>query len=555
MRIVTLEDCTGCLTCDVACKQEHSLPVGLRWTQVSPDGPREIDGKLQLRYIVKDCVHYNQPPCQVACPAGVDAYGYITLISQGKFREALEVLRQTMPFAGVCGRVCTRPCEIACERVNVDEPVAIRWLKRFMADYELSAGSEKTTAVKKTKKDKVAIIGSGPAGLACAYDLIRNGYPVTVFEANPKSGGLLRYAVPEYRLPDNILDNEISYIEELGVEIKTGTRIANLEDIFKQGYKAVFLGVGVQKNLELGIEGEDANGVIYALELLKQVKSGVKPDLGARVIIIGGGNSAMDAARVSLRLGTKEVHLICLESKDLTSKDGMLAEATEIEEAEEEGLIIHPCLGPKKILSKEGKFTGIEAVACTSVREEDGTFAPKYAEYPAQVIEGDTLVVAIGQKAEVTVFEEVEKSLNGTIRVSDFSLETNIHGVFAGGDGVSGPLDAISAIAMGKEAAISIDRYFRGLDLSEGRPPTARSARQILTERVPKRINQIMPLLEPQERVKSFAEIQLGFDKKMAIEEAKKCFTCGVCMVKLDSGMKPACAASCSARCIHFDTV
>jgi heterodisulfide reductase subunit A len=500
-------------------------------------------------------MHYNQPPCQVACPAGVDAYGYISLISRGKFREALAVLRQTMPFAGVCGRVCTRPCEIACERARVDEAVPIRWLKRFVADYELQVGRKKAIPVKKTKKDKVAIIGSGPAGLACAYDLVRNGYPVTVFEASPKSGGLLRYAVPEYRLPDNILDNEISHIEEMGVEIKTGTPITNLEDIFNQGYKAVFLAIGIQKNQKLGVEGEDANGVIYALDFIEQVKSGMKPDLGARAIVIGGGNSAIDAARVALRLGADEVHLVCLESKDITSKDGMLAEASDIEDAEEEGLIIHPCLGTKRILSKGRKFTGIETVPCTSVREEDGTFAPKYAESPSQVMEGDTLIVAIGQKPEVTGFEEIERSSGGTISANEFSLETNIRGVFAGGDAVSGPLDVISAVAAGKDAAISIDRYLCGLDLLEGRPATARKVRQILAPRPAERMKPVMPLLKPQERAKSFAEVEVGFDEKTAIEEAKNCYTCGVCRVKLDSGMKTACAATCSAHCIHFDTV
>jgi heterodisulfide reductase subunit A len=555
VRIVVKEDCTGCQTCDVACKQEHGLPVGLRWTQVLPDGPREIDGRLRLRYSVKDCKHYNRPPCQEACPAGVDAYGYISLISQGKFSEALEVLRRTMPFAGVCGRVCTHPCELVCERGKVDAPVAIRWLKRFMADYELKVGRKRASPIEKTKEDKVAIIGSGPAGLACAYDVARKGYPVTVFEAAPKSGGLLRYALPEYRLPDKILDNEISYIEELGVEIKTGTPITNLKDIFNKGYKAVFLAVGVQESLKIGVEGEDTKGVINALDLLKQVKSGMRPGLGARVIVIGGGNSAMDAARVSLRLGAKEVHLVCLESRDLTSKDGMLADASDIEEAEEEGLIIHPCLGPRKILSKDGKFTGVETVVCTSVREEDGTFAPKYAEYPAQTIEGDTLIVAIGQKAEVTAFGEVEKTLQGTIKANEFSLETNISGVFAGGDAVSGPVDVITAIAAGKEAAISIDRYLRRLDLSEGRPPTAKRVRQVSTGRVIERTRHTMPLLKPQERVNSFAEVALGFDKKTAIEEAKYCFTCGVCMGRLDSGVKPACAVACSARCIHFDKV
>jgi heterodisulfide reductase subunit A len=551
-RILIPEDCTGCFTCEVSCKLEHNLPVGPRWTEVLPDGPREIDGKLRLRYNVTDCMHYNRPPCEVACPAGVDAAGYVALISQGRFREALEVLRRAMPFAGVCGRVCTHPCELACERAKVDEPVAIRWLKRFMADYELRKGRQRATPLERTKEDKVAIIGSGPAGLACAYDLVREGYPVTVFEVSHKSGGLLRYAIPEYRLPNGILDNEISYIEELGVEIKTDTPVENLEDIFNQGYKAVFLGVGLGKSLEMSIDGEDTEGVIYALDFLRQVNSGTRVGLGARVIVIGGGSTAIDSARVSRRLGAKEVHVVCLESRDLTCKDGMLAEDWEIEEAEEEGVIIHPCLGPRRVLSKDGKLTGIETITCTSVREEDGTFAPKFAESPAPTIQGDTVIVAIGQKAEDTAFGKIEKSSEGTIRADEVTLGTNVSGVFAGGDVVSGPADVITAIAAGKEAALSIDRYLRGAELTRGRPDTAERMAEVSKGSVIKRTRPAMPVLGPRERVGSFAEVMLGLDEKAAIEEAKYCVSCGVCMGKLDAGILPACAAACPSHCISF---
>jgi heterodisulfide reductase subunit A len=497
-------------------------------------------------------MHYNRPPCEVACPAGVDAAGYVALISQGRFREALEVLRRAMPFAGVCGRVCTHPCEVACERAKVDEPVAIRWLKRFMADYELRKGRQRATPLERTKEDKVAIIGSGPAGLACAYDLVREGYPVTVLEVSHKSGGLLRYAIPEYRLPNGILDNEISYIEELGVEIKTDTPVENLEDIFNQGYKAVFLGVGLGKSLEMSINGEDAEGVIYALDFLRQVNSGTGVGLGARVIVIGGGSTAIDSARVSRRLGAREVHVVCLESRDLTCKDGMLAEDWEIEEAEEEGVIIHPCLGPRRVLSKDGKLTGIETITCTSVREEDGTFSPKYCEDPAPAIEGDTVIVAIGQKADVTAFGEIEKGAEGTIRADEVTLETNVSGVFAGGDVVSGPADVITAIAAGKEAALSIDRYLHGADLTEGRPAREKTVGEVSRERAITRTRSIMPALDPRERVGSFAEVMLGLDEKAAIEEARYCVSCGVCMGKLDAGILPACAAACPSHCISF---
>ncbi len=335
------------------------------------------------------------PPCQVICPAGVNGQDFLYLIAQGKFSEALELVRRAMPFPGVCGRVCTHPCEIECERGKVDESLSIRSLHRFVADYELKMGRQKATPIEKTKQDKVAIIGSGPAGLSCAYELVRRGYPVTVFEAAPKAGGLLRYGIPEYRLPKKILDTEISYIEELGVEIKTNAPLKDLKDIINQGYKAIFLSIGCPVSMKLGIPNEDAKGVIYALDFLKQVNLGAKIDLGNRVAVIGGGSVALDTARLSLRLGANEVHLVCLETRDLTSKDRMLAQDREIEEAEEEGLIIHPCLGPKEILTREGKVVGLETIVCTSVRDGDGRFAPEFAENPPPLIDAETIIVAI----------------------------------------------------------------------------------------------------------------------------------------------------------------
>jgi heterodisulfide reductase subunit A len=556
-RMTLADNCMGCFACEVACKQEHNLPVGPRWIRVFPD-MREIDGKLRLNYVVTECTHAVPAPCRLACPAGMNAWHYIMLISKGKFAKALEVIRETTPFAGVLGRVCPHPCELECERrtVDSDQPLPIRHLKRFAADYERQAGRRKASPVKKTKESRVAIVGSGPAGLNCAYTLVKKGYPVTVFEAAHEAGGLLRYAFPQYRLPDEILDDEIGYIEELGVEIKTGTTITDTKELFDQGYKAVFLAVGATKSLKLGVEGEEnTKGVITALELLKQANSATKPDIGSRVIVIGGGNSAMDAARVSLRLGAEEVRMVCLETRDLTSKDGMLADAVEIEEAEEEGLIIDPCLGVKRVVSQGGKFTGIETVPCLSVREIDGTFAPKYADNPVRVIEGDTLVVAIGQRAEVPGFEEIKRTSAGTFEADIYSLATNVPGVFAGGDVVSGPLDVASAIGAANEAAISVDRYLSGVDLVEGRLPTAKGVRQILPTKIVKTAKSPMPLLDAKKRVKSFAEVELGYDEQLAVEEAKRCFNCGECDEALSRGLQTPCVSACPSHCIYFRNI
>jgi heterodisulfide reductase subunit A len=245
------------------------------------------------------------PPCQVACPAGVNGQDFLYLIAQGKHKDALELVRMAIPFAGVLGRICTHPCETECERANVEDPLSIRSLHRFVADQELASGRPAATPMEKTKEEPVAIIGSGPAGLGCAYELVKNGYPVTVFEAAAECGGMMRYGIPEYRLPKNILDEEINYIKELGVEIKTNSPVEKVEDLFSQGFKAVFIGTGAWKSQTLNVSNEDADGVINALDYLKKVNAGEKPELGEKVAVIGGGSVAIDAARLSLRLGAK----------------------------------------------------------------------------------------------------------------------------------------------------------------------------------------------------------------------------------------------------------
>lgn len=495
--------------------QHHSLDVKARdWgLRILPEAERVDLG--------------GYPPCQVECPAGVNGQDFLYLTAQGKYREALELVRLAIPFAGVLGRVCTHPCETKCERGNVEEPLSIRSLHRFIADCEFMEGRESATPIEKTKEERVAIIGSGPSGLACAYDLVRNGYPVTVFEAAPETGGMLRYGIPEYRLNKQVLDNEIHFIEELGVEIKTNSPVKSLEDIFNQGYKAVFLGTGAWRSQEMGIAGEDAEGVIYALDFLNKVNSGSEVGLGNKVLVIGGGSVAIDAARVSLRLGAKEVHLMCLETRDLTSKDRMPAQDLEVEQAEEEGVIIHPSLGPSKILTEEGKVVGLETVICTSVLDSEGKFAPEFAEGAGPNIEADTVMVAIGQRPDEKDFAEVDKGPSGIIKVDETTLETNTEGVFAGGDAVSGPADVISAVAAGKQAAISIELYLAGMDVKESRPVPLKAIEEVPKEGLVQEARQIAPVVEPEKRA-GFAEVELGFEEEMATQESKRCLNCGI---------------------------
>jgi len=530
-RVTYADNCTGCMACEVACKQEHHLPVGPRWIRVYPD-IRETDGGLRFTYHVTECHRAATPPCTAACPGGLNVWKYVNLTAVGRFEEALETIRKTTAFPGVLGYVCTRPCEASCERGNIDIPIAIRSVKAFLADHEMKAGRKKVTPVKKTKKDKVAIVGAGPAGLSCAYDLARQGYPVTVFEASSKAGGLMRWGIPEFRLPRNIVDDEISYIKELGVEIKTNTAVKDLDDLFKQGYKAIYLATGCPVNLKLGIPNEDAEGIIYVLDFLNQVSSGADVKLGNRVAVIGGGNAAIDAARVAKRQGAKEVHLVCLECTDLASKDRMPAQDYEIQEADKEGVVIHPSLGPKQFLVKDGKVTGFETMVCTSVREEDGTFLPKYGG-PGGNIEADTVIVAIGQAVDKEAFKEIDK--DRTIKVDGFSFATSSkEGVFAGGDVVSGPSDIIGAIGAAKEAAISIDRYLRGVDTREDRI-----------------INFRLVNGPPLERTTKKGAVTT-LDEQLAIAETRRCLNCGTCEAGLDIGKQPACVSACPAHALYY---
>jgi len=539
-RYVDESKCTGCAECSKVCPidldSEFNEGLSKRKAIYIPFA-QAVPNKATID-------KRGYPPCRVTCPAGVNAQGYIALISQGKFKEALEVVRRTMPFAAVCGRVCTHRCEGECERVKLDEPISIRALKRFISDYEFKTGREKATPIEQTKKDKVAIIGSGPAGLTCAYDLIKKGYPVTVFEAMPMAGGLLRYGIPEYRLPKKVLDDEIEYVKELGVDIKTNSPVKDLDQLSKQGYKAIFVGAGAGISQKMGIPGEDTEGVIHALDFLKQVNSGVKVALGKRVAVIGGGNAAIDSARVAQRLGAKEVSIVYRRSRV-----EMPAAANEVDEAEREGIELHILATPVRVVSKNGRLTGIE---CTRMELGEPDASGRRRPIPIKgsefIMDIDNVIMAIGQTVDKAGLpEKLGYTKQGTLSVDPVTLETNIPGVFAGGDAVSGPADAIEAIAAGKEAAESIDRYLSGTDIREGRPKKLTRVKEISKEGVAKKARATIPMLDLKQRANSFDEVELGFDEETAIEEAKRCLNCGVCSECLE------CVKVCEAQAINHE--
>jgi len=551
-RYVDANKCVGCGVCEEKCprRTDSEFEMGL-----AKRGMAYIPFPQAIPHIATIDKREERPckaACKEACPIHMNVLGYASLIKEGRFSEAYEVIRKTNPLPAICGRVCYAPCESACNRGQVDEPLAIRALKRFVADYELKAGRAKATPVEKTKEDKVAIVGSGPAGLACAYDLVRQGYPVTVFESAPEAGGLLRYGIPEYRLPKAVLSSEISYIKELGVEIKTNTPARSLSEIFDQGYKAVFLATGAWISQKMGIPGEDTPGVLHALDFLRQVNFGTKVRLGSKVAVVGGGNAAVDAARVARRLGVNEITVIYRRSRA-----EMPAIPSEIEEMEREGIKIQFLAAPVKVLSKDDRVTGIQCIRMElGAPDASGRRRPMPIKGSEFTINVDNVIIAIGQAVDkATLPEGLAYTSWGTLSVDPVSLQTNIDGVFAGGDVVSGPADVIAAIAAGKKAARSIDKYLKGekMDGEEGKRVEKLSEEEIvrIKERFGSQSRAKGSKLQPEARVSGFEEVEQVYSVDEAQNEAGRClaskiegcFGCGEC------------EQACEANAIDFNQV
>jgi len=386
----------------------------------------------------------------------VNVQGYIALLQQGKFKESVELIRKSMPFPAICGRVCFSPCQDACSRKNVDQPVGIRYLKRLAADVEREHGRIKPEPIPKTHSEKVAIIGGGPAGLSAAYELAKLGYPVTIFERMPEPGGMMRYGIPDFRLQKYVVANEIAYIQDLGVEIKTGVEFGKdvkLDTVRKEGYKAIFIAIGAQLSRDLEIPGEDLKGVLPAVELLRNVSLGETVDVDKRVAVIGGGNSAIDAARTSLRLRAEEVIILYRRSRN-----EMPALPEEVEAAEEEGITFHFLVSPKQIIGEEGK---VEAIECLKMKlgepDASGRRRPVPIQGTEHTYEVDTVIPAIGQLSETSSLPSILLDERAhAISADPLTLETKIPGVFAGGDIVTGPASVIQGIGAGKQAALSI---------------------------------------------------------------------------------------------------
>jgi formate dehydrogenase (NADP+) beta subunit len=509
-------------------------------------------------------------PCMQACPVHTQAGRYVSLIAQGRYEEAYRYARIPNPFASICGRVCGHPCEPACRRGQFDSPISIRALKRFVTERygpesrnPIDVFSEKPRV---KHAEKVAVIGSGPAGMSAAHDLALLGYPVTVFEAAAVPGGMMHLGIPEYRLPRDVLQAQIREILDMGPELKLNMRLGrdfSLEDLKRQGFKSVLMAFGLHRSRDLNLPGHELDGVVKGIDFLLNVNLGYRFEVGKRVVVIGGGNVAidvarsavreqqkmapegglpneltssemdvamkefMDVSRAALRMGAREVLLVCLESRA-----EMPAAEEEIEEGLLEGMKLRPSLGPKQFVGKDGKLVGLQVIQCLSVFDENKRFNPKFAEGTESVIPCDTVILAIGQSSDTSFLnttDGIETTRQGTLKIDPDTLMTTAPGIFAAGDIAFGPRLIINAVADGKKAAVEIDKYLRG---PQWKPKAKYVQITVLDHhemaahydeysRLP------VPAL-PIDRRTGVAEVETGFTEQQAREEASRCLKCWI---------------------------
>ncbi|MDD2420569.1 MAG: FAD-dependent oxidoreductase [Heliobacteriaceae bacterium] len=527
-RYVDIIECTACADCEQVC------PVRVKNAFNEHKDERKAIYKafpqaVPNKYLIEKL---GIPPCRSTCPAGCNAQGYIALLAAGKFKEALTVILREMPFAHICGRVCHHPCEEECNRGEIDAPVAIGALKRAAADFgwpELGAGQSLPAGVEQ-QSAKIAVIGAGPGGLTAAQDLTRRGFKVTVFEQNPQPGGMLRYGIPRFRLPEELIEREIGYILSLGIELKTNVALGrdfSLRDLREQGYTAVLLAAGLPHSQLTALEGSEQAGIHGGVDYLRQVQLGQEPAVnGKKVVVIGGGNVAVDTARTALRKGAQEVHIVYRRTRE-----EMPAWPWEVEEALAEGVTLHNSWAPRYFTGGNGRVTGLQACHCRSVFDENGRRGLKYDESVTRNFAADIVLVSIGQEARLQGLQEGLVMLpNGVPQVEPLTLQTNIPWLFTCGDLAHGARSVVEAVGSAHRVAVSIERFINGEDPAAGRswdrspklpPPTDTiysTCDRHAVEHAPAR-----------ERNQDFREVYQPWDQATAIAEAERCLNCGVC--------------------------
>lgn len=556
-----LEPFASCFLCVVkvkgartllpACSTKVSAGMVVETENAEVRRSRKAALELMLSNHYADCIG----PCQLACPAGVDIQGYVALAALGKYRDAIQLIKETNPLPAICGRVCTRPCEVTgCRRNLLDQAVGIDYIKRYVADLDLGAKDSFRPPVEEKNGKRVAVVGGGPAGLSCSYYLAIRGYEVQILEALPEAGGMLRYGIPEYRLPKEILDLEVNSILDLGVTLSTNVALGRdftVKSLKEEGYDAVFLGLGAWESSKMRVQNEETPGVLSGIEFLKQVGLHKPPKIYGRVMVVGGGNTAIDCARSSVRLGAEEVRILYRRTRT-----EMPANEMEIVEADHEGVKMDFLVAPTRIIQGEDRITGVECLRMElGEPDSSGRRSPKPVRGSEFVIPCDFVIAAIGQNTKVQElldgrvhnFLPFGEVLNltrwQTIQVNDKTFETSVEGVFSGGDVVTGAATAVEAIAAGRKAAYAIDSYIR---TGRANPePVEFVSRKDTYHKVTlddlrdgsRYERSSMPALPPEERKKSFVEVEQGYSQEDVLRESHRCLECG-CVSLFDCDLR-----------------
>ncbi|MBN1191574.1 MAG: FAD-dependent oxidoreductase [Dehalococcoidales bacterium] len=548
-RYVKEDICTGCGKCEEVCSVKVQTRINGHKVVHSAIHSPVLGAKTvpSAYYIDKEGIS----PCRADCPLGINVQGYIALLANGKIDKAQALINEVAPMAGILGRLCTHPCETNCSRQKVDSPVFIQSLHRYISDHSSGGIEYRTKAPAGIYKEKIAVIGSGPAGLTAAWELARRGYSPTIFESHAVVGGMLATGIPRFRLPHEVREREVEAIRSLGVDIKTGVTVGHdvtYSDLLDSGYKAFFLAIGAQHNNKLNIPGEDLKGVLDCISLLFSLNLKMGASVGENVVVIGGGNSAVDSARSVKRAGKGHVRILCVT-------EAMTAVKEEVEEAVKEDIPIDYNVSVVEILGDGNKVTGVR---CRKVRnvtfDSDGKINMEYIPGSEFVLNADHVVVAIGQRPDSSVLNinHLTFGRNATIKADPLTLETDVPGIFAGGDAVTGSNNVVSAMAAGLKAAESIDRYLRGHDLKEGRvlePPKPVEVNIEERNASPDKRAR-MPALTTAKRRGNYEETNTGLTEEMAMREAGRCLNCALCCECLE------CEQACELNAVfHQDTL